>query len=179
MNIELEIAASENNIEAMHAAYKENDQIKNSLAMAAQDGHKEAVEFLLSKVTTDEDKKEGLIEGLFYASQNGFIEMVDLLLENGATFKRKGRSALHAAAGQGHVKIVEKLIAAGMKVDILSIDNTTPLAESVANKQLESVKLLLAKGAKPLLADKFGLTPKDIAMRYATDEIKSLILGAI
>ena len=177
MNIELNVAASENNLEAMKKLYQAGDRLFIALAMAAQGGHKEALEFLLTLETTSEDQQEGMREGLFYASQNGHLEIVELLLADKASLKRKGRSALHAAAGQGHCDIVLKLIAAGIKVNVTDSDKCTPLFEAVANKHPEVIKSLLEKGADPIHKNRFGLTPSELAREYGTDEIKALILN--
>lgn len=176
MNIELNVAASENNPEAMKKLHQAGDPLYIALAMAAQGGHKEALEFLFTLETTPEDQQEGMAEGLFYASQNGHQEIVGLLLEKKAPLKRKGRTALHAAAGQGHHEIVLRLIAAGLKVNVPDLDKCTPLFEAVANKHPEVVKILLEKGADPLHKNRFGLTPEVLAMENSNDEIKSLII---
>lgn len=179
MNIEFNIAASENSVEAMKSLYRSGDPLFVAFAMAASNGHKEALEYILTLETTVEDKHKGLAEGLFYASQNGLYEIAEFLLSKGAIFDRKGRSALHAAAGQGHAEIVERLIAAGLDVSVVNEDNCTPLFEAVSNKRPEIVKILLDHGADPLHEDDFGLTPEELAMDRGANDILELIRTAI
>jgi len=175
MNIELNIAASKNNIEEVKKLYKKKDLLNVAIAMTAQNGHKELLEYLLTLETTLEDKELGLNEALFYASQNNYLEIVEFLLANGASFNRKGRTALHAAACWGNNEIIEKLINAGMNVNVLDEDDSIPLCEAIVNKRVETVKILLEKGSNPLFPDEFGITPKDLALDYGGKEIKKLI----
>ncbi|CAI8045391.1 Kinase D-interacting substrate of 220 kDa, partial [Geodia barretti] len=56
-----------------------------------------------------------------YASENGHVEVVDKLLQHGATVdlqKENGWSSLMAASLDGHVEVVDKLIQHGATVDL-------------------------------------------------------------
>lgn len=179
MNIELNVAASQNRLEDVKQLYKENDVLYVAIAMAAQSGHPGMIEYLLTLETTKEDRDKGLGEGLFYASQNGHLPTVEYLLANGAPKVRKReRSALHVAAAMGHNEIVLKLLKAGIKVDVLDPDRCTPLLGAVGDGRIETVKLLLEKGADPNRADRFGLTPKILALRRNNEEIIALLNNA-
>ncbi|CAI8029379.1 Ankyrin repeat domain-containing protein 29, partial [Geodia barretti] len=55
------------------------------------------------------------------ASQNGHVEVVDKLLQHGATVdlqKEDGWSSLMAASQNGHVEVVDKLLQHGASVDL-------------------------------------------------------------
>ena len=46
---------------------------------------------------------------LYWAAENGYVEMVRLLLDRGADVRARGDEALHWAASRGHVEVVELL----------------------------------------------------------------------
>ena len=58
---------------------------------------------------------------MFIASQNGYLEIVDLLLEAGAdvntAHKESGLTPLWIAAQQGHSEIIRRLLKAGADVN--------------------------------------------------------------
>lgn len=59
-----------------------------------------------------------------------------------------GVTALYAAVGGGHLKIVEMLIAAKARVHVVDIDGLTPLHEAANSGHAPLVQLLLKRGAK-------------------------------
>lgn len=71
-----------------------------------------------------------------------------------------GNTALHEAALQGHIEIVELLIENGADVNIKSIEmfGDTPLIDASANGHLDVVKYLLKNGADPTIRNAKGLT---------------------
>lgn len=65
---------------------------------------------------------------LHLAATNGYEEMVDMLLQKGAEVDRKNQydwTALHAAAYEGRLGIVVKLMKAGANANLLSIEGRT------------------------------------------------------
>ncbi|WP_405197145.1 ankyrin repeat domain-containing protein [Wolbachia endosymbiont (group A) of Andrena hattorfiana] len=92
----------------------------------------------------------------------------------------KGYTPLHCAGEGGHTKIARILIAnranVNAKADHLEkTKGITPLHRAAVKGHTEAVKILIANGADPLLKNKDGKTPRDLAER---DFIKKLLKEA-
>lgn len=85
------------------------------------------------------------------AATHGYLGITELMLRHGADVNakssRKGRSALHGAAGKGHRKVVLRLLDAGAEIDSPSTgpSGRTALHEAVRNGHKDVVQLLLSK----------------------------------
>lgn len=74
-----------------------------------------------------------------------------------------GNTALHEAALNGHLNIVELLVSHGADINVQSYEmfKDTPLIDASANGHLPVVKFLLEHGADPLVRNARGLTAYD------------------
>ena len=70
-----------------------------------------------------------------------------------------GNSSMTKAVKSGDLAAVRKLIAAHADVNEPSGDASTPLLWAVHNSNLEMAKVLLLAGAKPDVANHYGVTP--------------------
>jgi cytohesin len=115
-----------------------------------------------------------LIE-LIETIEKGDIEAVKQHLAAGADVNAKdeeGLTPLHLAAGRGHKKIVELLIAKDADVNAkLAVEGETPLHLAAWDGHKEIAELLIAKGADVNVRDKgsgrlvgHGRTPIDLAI---------------
>ncbi|KKO97683.1 hypothetical protein THAR02_10212 [Trichoderma harzianum] len=62
--------------------------------------------------------------------------------------RQEGKKALHYAAENGHIRIVELLLSLGAEKDPVYQNGQTPLALAAQNGEAEIVRLLLSNGAK-------------------------------
>ena len=72
---------------------------------------------------------------LYIAAHHGHLDVVQCLLDNGATIdlgNAAGHTALHGAASQGHLGVIASLLGRGMFVDPLSTDGATPMMQAAA-----------------------------------------------
>jgi ankyrin repeat protein len=109
---------------------------------------------------------------LMIAVKVGGLESAKILLENGCDIqhqsKSSGRAALHLAVG--NIPMMTLLLDGGADVDALDNDCRTPLMVSIDKRCLQSIKILLAFGAKVDHTCCYGLTPLIQLILSAQDE---------
>lgn len=130
----------------------------------------------------DRDDSAWLVTGV-----TGSVEMMRTLLpaEPDQTLRNRfGGTALIPAAERGHVPYIRAALQeASMEVDHVNGLGWTALLEAVilgdggADHQ-ETVRLLLAAGATPDLADRDGVTPREHAERRGFDRMAELLRKA-
>jgi len=75
----------------------------------------------------------------------------------------EGYSALRYASEQGHVEVIKLLIESGAQIDFADPDGFTALMSAAANDKTDAIKYLLDKGAKKSLVDSKKRTAYDYA----------------
>jgi ankyrin repeat protein len=122
---------------------------------------------------------------LFWACHNGNLELVQLLLDNGAevnvsapyfseainvvegpqvTDRKSGETPLQVAAAAGHLNVVRRLIDAGARVDGLGRGRRTPLHVASEHHHSAVAKFLLERGAVVNAQDERLRTPLHYAV---------------
>ena len=99
---------------------------------------------------------------LHWASWNGHLKVVQLLLEEVADIKaadKDGRTPLYSALWNGHLEIVQLLLEKGADVNAADKNGSTPLHRASESGHLEIVRLLLKEGADVKAANEGGSTP--------------------
>jgi len=122
---------------------------------------------------------------LHYAVTNGDAEAVAALLDAGADpFRRtaKGfpaRGAIHIAAAQGDVAMLQMLLDHGVGVDELDGAGGHALLWAAYKGQPEAVAFLLAKGADPALVDGSGMNAAERAEGQGFTEVADMIFAVL
>ena len=97
---------------------------------------------------------------LFEAAKLGDLTKVQSLLSSGEDpnqLNAEGASALHLASAEGHVAVVEYLLDHKAQIDLLDRNFLqSPLVNAAEFGRLAVVKILLKRGAKAELKNKFG-----------------------
>ena len=116
---------------------------------------------------------------LHWASQEGFIEIAQVLIEMGAGLNIKddyGFSPLHKAVGENHIELARLLIDKGANVDSRDEGEGTLLSTACTYNLSLMVSLLIDSGAMIDAIDKYGNTPLVYAViRGHYDIVKLLI----
>jgi ankyrin repeat protein len=109
------------------------------------------------------------------AGRTSSIPCLALLLERGADPTLQDeyrRTALHSFAHGNELEAIDRLLAAGLDVDVTDTNGRTPLmlsgTPSIAQR-------LLAAGAQPLRCDRFGYDALDYAVIYGRGEVAALL----
>ena len=115
---------------------------------------------------------------LVKAIENGNIETVRMLLENGANpnvgYIDSGYTPLMAASGyRGSLEMAKLLISYGAGVNKFTDQRRTALVESLGYGQVEITKLLIKEGANVNFIDENGFSP--LMHAYLSDSAKALI----
>jgi len=135
------------------------------LHAAAQRGHGDMIELLLSCGACSTAKEDWRRTPLSCAAEKGHLESVKLLVGAGADVESKdrewGRTPLSWAAENGHLEVVEWLVReAGAEVESKDKEGWKPLGCAAENGHLEVVKLLVQEaGAKIETKTNGGWTP--------------------
>jgi uncharacterized protein len=174
-------AAGRNDVPALRALLDsgaainaQDDRGRTALLAATHANAVEAARLLIER-RADLEIADNLQDTPFlYAGAEGKLEILRLLAAAGARLdgrNRYGGNALIPAAHHGHVEVVRELLET-TAIDVNRVNNPgwTALIEAViladgGPKHQEIVRLLLAHGADPRIADKEGVTPLEHARR--------------
>lgn len=116
---------------------------------------------------------------LMMAALKGHIELVRQLIGRDADVNKPGWTALHYAATNGHVAVMQLLLDHHAYIDAESPNGTTPLMMAAQYGSPGAVKLLLEAGADPLLKNQLGLTAIDFAQRANRKDSADLIAAFV
>jgi len=147
-----------------------NIKAQNDLQVACMLGNLKLVKKFIKKADVNGMASDGWTP-LVRASKNNYLEIVKYLVEHGADLNIKnssGYTALHKASYSGHIEVVKYLLSKGAKIDIKDASKKTPLLISIDFYQidklqtLDTIELLLKKGANPKLKDNSNINALDI-----------------
>ena len=116
---------------------------------------------------------------LYTASLVGDVEGAQSALETSgveSSLDRKGSSALHLAAVEGHLNLVKFLVEQGAEVEVTNNDGFTPLHAAAAKGYMEIVKFLVEQGAGIEVTSNDGSTPLHMAAENDHIEIVEFLV---
>ncbi len=154
------------------------------LHQAAQFGHKEIAELLISEGADVNAKATFSQSGggnphlvgwtpLDWVIYNGEIEFAELLRKHGG--KSGALDSIHIAAFLGNIEAVKQNLATVVDVNATNVGGDTPLNSAAGNGHKEIVELLIAEGADVNAKDNMFGTPLDVAIEENHTEIADLL----
>uniref|UniRef100_A0A0K0DZI9 ANK_REP_REGION domain-containing protein n=1 Tax=Strongyloides stercoralis TaxID=6248 RepID=A0A0K0DZI9_STRER len=145
-----------------HVKNYTNKKKETFLIAAARYGNLEVCKMIVDSSDIHAKDEDGFT-ALLNASQNGYPEIVKLLLEKGANVDESdmyGWTPLFWSVYNNHFECLQELLIYSPRVNLVEPDdNLTPLIIASARGYIECVRLLLENGANPNSSDKFGSTP--------------------
>lgn len=153
------------------------------LALAAQGGHADIVSMLLEKGVDVNSVSNMHPTALLLAAQNGHARVVAMLLANGVDVNlvepSNRTSPLAAALNNGHAEVVSLLLTVDDINVNLAVGNEGifPLLIAMVKRDLESVWLLLEKGANVNALTTGGYSPLIAAAELGLAEVVSSLLA--
>ncbi|CAJ0929924.1 unnamed protein product [Ranitomeya imitator] len=121
---------------------------------------------------------------LHYAAHADNVDDVRRLIQHGYSVlsqNARGLTPLHMAAFGGNVRTLEMLLSSQPNnvINITSIKDSTLLHEAVCGKSIETVNLLIEKGADTNLQDQEGNTPLHLAAHLVPPSLSSAMCQAL
>lgn len=121
-----------------------------------------------------------LSQEILNASENGFFEVVQSLLDNGADPNQTDdtivcQSPLILASHQGHIKIVKLLLDAGANIEYQNSQGENALITAAQEGQTDVVRLLLLYGADTTRTNTNGETAYMLASTLLRGEVKTVM----
>ena len=144
------------------------------LIVAIRDKSLKVTDLLLANSSTNVNltNKSGE-NALMMAAFDGDLATVKLLvLDKKATVNKPGWAPIHYAATNGHLQIVQFLMANGALINALSPSETTPLMMAIGSGNDELIKYLLDNGADLRMRNHEGYTAIDVAQLFGKDDIR-------
>lgn len=121
------------------------------------------------------------LAALHYASLNGSMELISLLLENQAAVDikdQKGMRPLHYASWQGKTEPMKALLKAGSSVNGQSEEGQIPLHLSSQHGHYDASEMLLQHQSNPCICDNAKKTPLDLACEFGRVGVVQLLLNS-
>ena len=122
---------------------------RTALHAAAIEGHVDVIELLLTNGADINAESETGATPLVLAAENGKLETLQFILQHKdkiANIEAKGvggGTALHVAAREGHVDIIELLFTNGADINAESETGATPLVLAAENGKIEALQFIL------------------------------------
>lgn len=112
-----------------------------ALSLATSDYSIDIIKYLLNFY--DKNRQDF---AMYWAAFDGYTDIVLMLLEFGMSpeFGRNGQTPLHAAAQEGHLKIVKLLTEWKANIFVVTPEGLSPLSKAADNGHTEIVKYLLS-----------------------------------
>ncbi|XP_062515779.1 ankyrin repeat and KH domain-containing protein 1-like [Corticium candelabrum] len=154
------------------------------LILACYLKNKEMVELLLTKSADVNVTCSNGYTALVLSALEGSQDIVDLLLnvKDINVMKKErlfGKTAIHCAAGNGHVTILERLLCCSVPVDINDKDGRTPLWWAACRGRVCCADVLLKHGASPQHESKSKGSPLEIAKKEVCSDVVEMMEEAI
>lgn len=125
-----------------------------ALHHAASKGHVGVVTMLLRSPSTKVDiPSKTQVTPLWLAASDGHCDVVRVLAERQADLEAREsytqRTPLLQAASRGHRAVIDFLVYSAVNLEAEDIGGRTPLSWAITNENLDTVELLLERGANP------------------------------
>lgn len=154
----------------------------SAFTAAVLEGNRENVEKLIKAgADVNEGTGDSKITPLMVTVQNGNMEMMQLLMENGADPNlqtAEGITALIHAASSGEANVVKSLLDAGANPNLQTEAGGFALYNAVVLKDTEMAAMLLAVGADVNLRNEGGFTALHAAAYGGSAEMVQLLINA-
>jgi len=152
-----------------------------ALIHASAFGHQDLVCYLLDHGADINIKDKCGISAVDRACEMGHLEVLDLLLSRGGnplTTSRHGVTSLMWAAYGGHATLLRHLLkiqsVRGM-MDSQGIGGRTALRFATCGGHADAIKVLVEEGINPMVVDKEGKRPVDIARENGNKECTAIL----
>jgi ankyrin repeat protein len=148
------------------------------LMIAARLGHKDVVTALIGRAQVARMSAHG-DTAVNFAALNGHVEIVKLLVENGAPVSPlAGWTPLHYAAFENRTAVINYLLTKNAHKDALAPNGYTPLMLAARNGHLEAATALLHADADLGIRGPAGETALSIATDRKNEEMVKLLKRA-
>lgn len=150
------------------------------LIEAVKTKNRALVKALIVKFNGNINRKDSVGKSvLFYACEDGGLNMVELLLEKDADIDvtdNEGDTLLHAAVRNGNKPIVQLLVERGLYIDEKNNEGRTPLMLAAINSRADIAKYLVEQGADIRIRDDSGNNAFKYAIGGGNKQLISLLM---
>jgi hypothetical protein len=154
---------------------------KDVVKAAATSGQEKVLKAIENRLELLVSLDDWLVAQFYNAAKAGYQVTIHKLIARGVEpdlRNPRNVSPLWVAATNGHLKVVELLLATkAVNVNSKCISGRPPIFYAAAKGYEDVVRLLLLAGADPSLVDEHGQTPISIAKQHGYDKIAKMLAG--
>lgn len=169
---------NKNNVSKIERKSMITDELR--LIEAVKTKNRALVKALIGKFNGNINRKDSSGKSvLFYACEDGGLNMVELLLEKDADIDvtdNEGDTLLHAAVRNGNKPIVQLLIERGLYIDEKNNEGRTPLMLAAISSRADIAKYLVEQGADVRIRDDNGNNAFKYAVTGGNKQLISLLM---
>lgn len=160
---------------------------RTPITLAAAGRHYDVVALLIQHGADIDKQDETCLNPFLIGCTTGDLTLVRMLLDAGADLSRLtrfGGNGLTPSSEKGYLEIVEELLErTAINVNHTNTVGWTALIEAIilndgGPRQQRIVELLLQHGADPLMTDKYGVTPRELATSHGHTALADIIAAA-